>query len=86
MLSKLTFGHFQVLFMRNFAKLFVTLNPFDEHNGSNGFQLQRFIRVARPLPEVGLTYILHKSHEFVTNLYLDFPRLVQTSDSSIMSF
>ena len=33
------------------ANCFQLGTPFDEHNGNNGFQLQRFIRVA-PLPEV----------------------------------
>ena len=42
-----------MLFIINFDKLFVTLNPFDEHNGSNGFQLQRFIRVGPPPPGSG---------------------------------
>ena len=38
----------RLFFILNFDKLFVTSNPFDEHNGSNGFQLQRFIRVGSP--------------------------------------
>ena len=71
--------------MRNFDKLFVvTLNPFDVHNGSNGFQLQGLSELLAPSRKWGLTYILHKSHVFVTNLYLDFPRLDQTSDFSKM--